>query len=363
MSAILFERVAPAGQGGALVIQLLMENLVGHVEQGFLFLAQETGVVYLEVSNKISGVAAAAGREARTGQPDLTGGGGFRQQGFLDTAQGGNIHHATGKHPEDADRQVHVDVPTFEAKERMGPGVQDEVEVARLPVFGRGATLTGNTEFLARHHRGRNADRELPVLWIPATAFTVGATVVGEVPLAHAGRTGYEATFAADASAAVAGTAHGRPAVAASSTTLAGRTSRAPLQGNRYDATKRGFLEIQFHIKAVVIALRTPSRGLILSVRRGVGFPQPGEMLEGLPCKAELLVGLGIGVAVRVPAHGQPLEGALDLGRAGTGGDPQNLVEIGLGHFSILIGTGRLMAETGDAWVNVGVFRDVWGWS
>ena len=33
MSAILFEGVAPAGQGGALVIQLLMENLVGHVEQ------------------------------------------------------------------------------------------------------------------------------------------------------------------------------------------------------------------------------------------------------------------------------------------------------------------------------------------
>ena len=200
MSAIVFEGVAPAGQGGALVIQLLMENVVGHVEQGFLFIAQETGVVHLEVSNKVSGVAAAAGGEAGTGQPDLTGGGGFRQQGFLDTVQGGNIHHATGKHPEDADRQVHVDVPTFEAKERVGPGVQDEVEVARFPVLRRGATLTGNTEFLARHHCGRNTDGELPVEWIPATPFTVWATVVGEVSLALAGRTGLEATVAADAS-------------------------------------------------------------------------------------------------------------------------------------------------------------------
>jgi hypothetical protein len=42
MSAICL-RVSRQRQGRALVIQLLMENLVGHVEQGFLFLAQETG--------------------------------------------------------------------------------------------------------------------------------------------------------------------------------------------------------------------------------------------------------------------------------------------------------------------------------
>ncbi len=115
-------------------------------------------------------------------------------------------------------------------------------------------------------------------------------------------------------------------------------------------------------MKAVIIALRTLSRRLFVGAYRGLAFPQPGKMLEGLPGKAELFVGPGVGVAIRVPAHGQPLEGALDLGRTGTGGDPQDLVEIGFRHFSILIGTGRLMAETGGAWVNSCILGDASGW-
>jgi hypothetical protein len=69
-------------------------------------------------------------------------------------------------------------------------------------------------------------------------------------------------------------------------------------------------------------------------------FEGLGEALEGLPDEPELVVGAGVGVAVRVPAHGQALVGALDLGGAGIGRDTQDLVEIDGRHPRILIAAG-----------------------
>ena len=47
-----------------------------------------------------------------------------------------------------------------------------------------------------------------------------------------------------------------------------------------------------------------------------------------------------IGIAIRVPAHGQPPVGALDLGGAGVGLDTEDLMEIDCGHPHILIAAG-----------------------
>jgi hypothetical protein len=333
-----------------LVVELLLENLVGHFEQGFLLLAQEAGILHLQVGDQISGVTAATGRKAGAGQPDFGGGGRFRQQGLLDPGQGRNVDDAAGQDPEDADRQVHVNVVTVQAEEGVGPGAQGKVEIAGLTVFGSRAALSGDTQFFTRQHGGRNTDGELAVGRIPAAAFTVGTVVVGEVALALAGRTGLEAALAADAPAAVTGTAHGCPAVAAPSAAVAGDAGAAPFQGDGDGAAEGRLGELHADIEAVVFAPRAPGRrrgGVLGGVGRS-GFADASEMLKGLPGQAELFMGLGVGVAVGVPAHGETLEGALDLGRTGVGGDPQDLVKIGLGHFSILIGAGRLMAETED---------------
>ncbi len=72
----------------------------------------------------------------------------------------------------------------------------------------------------------------------------------------------------------------------------------------------------------------------------GVGAEGLRQALEGLPHPAELVVGLGVGVAIRVPAHGQPPVGALDLGGAGVGLDTEDLMEIDCGHPRILIAAG-----------------------
>ena len=112
-----------------------------------------------------------------------------------------------------------------------------------------------------------------------------------------------------------------------------------------------GLGEVDGDVLAVVGA--AGARCLLLSGGRrfggGVGgggvFEGLGEALEGLPDEPELVVGAGVGVAVRVPAHGQALVGALDLGGAGIGRDAQDLMEIDGRHPRILIaaGAGRAM--------------------
>ncbi len=169
-----------------MIVQLLVENLVGHFEQRFLCLAQEAGIVHLQVSDKISGTPAATARKACAGDPDFCRGRRFGQQGFSDTAQGRHVDNAAGKHTEDADRQVRVDVATFQAKERMGTGVKNQIQVTGLPVLGCRPALAGHAEFLTGHHGRWDADRELPVGRIPAPALTVGALIFGEVALSAA---------------------------------------------------------------------------------------------------------------------------------------------------------------------------------